>query len=78
MLFTPAVLAVLVEDRHGTVARELAFARRTGLRRSVAGFIHRIGTAITTVGDALDESPAQANAVAVAVDHGQSRARYDR
>jgi hypothetical protein len=77
VLFTPAVLAVLVEDRHGTVARELAFARRTGLRRSVAGFIHRVGTAITTVGDALDENPAQ-TAVAVAVDRAQSRARYDR
>ena len=75
MLFTPAVLAVLVEDRHGTVSRELAFARRTGLRRSVAGFIHRVGTAITMVADALDESPAQ---TAVAVDRDQSRARYDR
>ena len=72
MLFTPAVLAVLVEDRQGRVARELAFARRTKLRRSLAGLIQRVGTAITTVGDALDEN---APADAVAGDPRPSRAR---
>lgn len=73
MLFTPAVLAVLVEDRQGSVARELAFARRAGLRRTVAGVVHRIGAGLTHLGDALDEQPAPANTLAV--DPGRSRAR---
>lgn len=73
MLFTPAVLAVLVEDRHGTVARELAFARRTGLRRTLAGFIHRVGAALTTLGDVLDDEPGPAGAVSMYP--GRCRAR---
>ncbi|MEO7039169.1 MAG: hypothetical protein ABI186_03970 [Candidatus Elarobacter sp.] len=73
MLFTPAVLAVLVEDRHCTVARELAFARRTGLRHSVADAVHRIGAGLTQLGDVLDEQPGPGNIVAV--DPGRSRAR---
>ena len=57
MLLTPAVLAVLVEDRRCGIVRDFAFARREGLRRSAAGFIHRLGAGITALGNALDEEP---------------------
>jgi hypothetical protein len=56
--FTPAVLAVLVEDRRRALVRDLAFARRNGLRRSAAAFVLAVGSGITALGAVIDEKPA--------------------
>jgi hypothetical protein len=57
------VLAVLVEDRRSDIARDLAFARRTGLRRSAAAFVLALGSGISALGAVLDEDHAPAEAV---------------
>jgi hypothetical protein len=63
MSFTPAVLAVLVEDRRRALVRDLASARRTGLRRSAATFVLALGSGISALGAALDDDRASADAV---------------
>ena len=57
MSFTPAVLAVLVEDRRRALMRDLAFARRNGLRRSAAAFVLALGSGISALGAVIDEKP---------------------
>jgi hypothetical protein len=55
--FTQQVLAVLVDDRHQAIARDLAYARNIPLRRSIAVAIYALGAAFTTLGVVLDDEP---------------------
>jgi hypothetical protein len=58
--YSPALLAVLVLDRHRAIARDFASARRFGLRRSVAAAVYALASAFAAFGAALDEEPAVA------------------
>jgi hypothetical protein len=69
--YTPAVLAVLVEDRHRALVRDLAVARRMGLRRSAAVLVLALGSGISALGAALEGEPLAADAAYPA----ESRAR---
>jgi hypothetical protein len=51
------VLAVLVEDRHRAVARDLASARRFRLRRHLAAAFYSLAGAIDACGAAFDDEP---------------------
>ena len=57
MPFTPAVLAVLVEDRRRAIAGDFAFARRFRLRRRVASAICALGSGLVALGTVLDDEP---------------------
>ena len=57
MPYTQQVLAVLVGDRQRSIARDVAFARRTRLRRDVAGAIYALAKAVTVVAVVLDDEP---------------------
>jgi hypothetical protein len=48
-------LAVLVRDRHLSIAGDLAFARRFRLRRLLAVLVCGLGAGLTALGAALDE-----------------------
>ncbi len=54
---------MLVEDRRRDIARDLAFARRTGLRRSAAAFVLALGSGISAFGAVLDEDRVSPEAV---------------
>jgi hypothetical protein len=55
--FTQQVLAVLVDDRHQSVARDYAHARSIRLRRDVAVAVYALAKAVTVVAVALDDEP---------------------
>jgi hypothetical protein len=55
VFYTPQVLAVLVRDRHLSIAGDLAFARRFRLRRVLAALVYGLGAGLTAFGAVLDE-----------------------
>jgi hypothetical protein len=55
--YTQQVLTVLVNDRHRAIAGDRAYARRAGLRRSVASAAYALAKAVTIVAVVLDEDP---------------------
>lgn len=55
MLSTPAVLAVLVEDRRRVVMRDFAYARRFRIRRRVASAFYALAAAFAACGVVIDD-----------------------
>jgi hypothetical protein len=57
VLYSQQVLAVLVRDRHGSIAGDRALYRSAGLRRHVAAIVYAFARAITVVAVVLDDDP---------------------
>jgi hypothetical protein len=52
---TPAVLAVLVGERHRSIARDYAFARRFRLRSRTAAVLSRLASALAAIASFVDD-----------------------
>lgn len=57
MSYNEDVLAVLVHDRHRSIADDRSRAPRAGLRRRAAGAVYALAKAVTVLAVVLDDEP---------------------
>lgn len=62
MPYSPAVLAVLVRDRHRSIAGDRDHAPRSALRRRFAALVYALAKGVTVLAVAIDDEPAYAAA----------------
>jgi len=58
--YSQQVLAVLVRDRHRSIATDRALAPRAGLRRRFAAAVYAVAKGVTVLAVVLDDEPVYA------------------